>query len=199
MKKLILFTTLVSLTSYSFGSSCYSVYEEKAEQIRKDKEEYTQLGGEFIVISGHVSYHPGITVPVKVSNWARDYIDAIKYGPELMSWSEENPRAEWLNSLYASIKRDCRLEADPSMTIFRGMLHDLMEDGTMCPDGDTVKRTFLKPRGHFKAVLKDAVRSGRFADKCSLKEIADDSYRVTKKVEPVRVGPSPAGAKSTKQ
>lgn len=190
----------MTLTSQSFGASCFPTYEQKAAQIKEEKQEYTQIGGEFVILNGNLGYYPGLTVPAKISNWAQDYLDAIKYGPEFMSWSDENPRSEWLNSLYASIKKECRLEEDSSMTVFRGMLTELMEDGTMCPDGSVIKRTFFKPRGHFKAVLKEAVKSGRFADKCSVKEISDDSYRVSKKVPSAeRVGPSPAGAKSGKQ
>jgi len=105
MKKLILLLSLLSITSPLFaGSSCYSLYEKKSEEIRKKKAHDVQIGGELVVINGELAYYPGITVPAKINNWAENLLSAIKYGPELYGWSEEYPKKDWLDALYNSIE-----------------------------------------------------------------------------------------------
>src|SRR5690606_23658944 len=134
MKKLILLLSLLSITSPLFaGSSCYSLYEKKSEEIRKKKAHDVQIGGELVVINGELAYYPGITVPAKINNWAENLLSAIKYGPELYGWSEEYPKKDWLDALYNSIKNHCPLEDDVYRTSLREMMHELMEDGSFCP------------------------------------------------------------------
>lgn len=194
MKKIILFSCFFSLSSSLLAeTSCYPLYEEKAAEIKEKKAHDVNLGSEIVVVNGHVSVFPGITVPAKINNWAEDLLSAIKYGPELYGWSVDNPKRDWLDALNNSIKSDCRLEEDPYRTSLREIMNELMEDGSFCPDSKVLKSTFLSPYKHFKKVMKDAVKSGRFAEQCANK-VVNNSDRGAKTVER-----SMAGAKSTKE
>lgn len=194
MKKFILMTFVLSFVSSTYaGTSCYSLYAKKSEEIREKKAHNVHLGGEFIVINGNVTIVPGVSVPAKINNWAEDLLSAIKYGPEMYGWSEENPKRDWLENLNSAIKRHCRLDDDPYHTTLREMMNELMEDGSFCPDSKVLNSSLFTPYKHFKRIMKESVQSGRFSDRCGGK-VVDNSDRSPKNVER-----GLAGSKSMKE
>lgn len=182
MRKLILLCLALSFSTTPFAESCFPLYEKEADRIQ-DKDGYTtNVGGQIIVQNGQLGYWPGIKVQAKIDNWARDLVDAIKWGPYIYSFSSEDPRKDWLEGFRKSIKKDCKLSEDNHDNL-RAMLSELMEDGSFCPEGKILSPSkFFGTKGAFKDILKKAVKDNRFPHYCLDKSIVDESFREIKNV-----------------
>ena len=182
MRKLTLLTLIITLSSPVFAESCLPLYEKKAESIQEKDGYSTSVGGQIVVQNGQLGYWPGIKVPAKIDNWARDLVDAIKWGPYIYSFSSEDPRKDWLEGFRKAIKKDCKLDEN-NYDKLRAMLTELMEDGSFCPEGKILGYKLFNGKKPYKKILQKAVKDNRFSQYCLDKSIVDDSFREVKNVD----------------
>jgi hypothetical protein len=182
MIKLAFVLLLSSSLSHASSVSCYPLYQAEAERIQKKDGFTDHIGGQFYVNNGQLGYFPGIPVQGKIANWARDLVDAIKWGPYWNVHPDADPRNAWLEDFRVSVRKDCDLDMDKHDKL-QSMLNELMEDGTFCPGGKMLESTFFKPKANFKKVFKQAVKENRFPQYCQSKAVVNDSFREVKEVE----------------
>ena len=181
----------------TWGASCFPLYEKKADEIQ-ERDGYTkEVGGQLYVHQGQLGYWPGIKVQAKIDNWARELVDAVKWGPYIYTYSSEDPRKDWLEYFRKSIKADCKLPEN-NYDHLREMLKELMEDGSFCPGDKILEVKLLKGKSEFKKIFKKAVADQRFTHYCGNKEINDDSYRDVKDIDEKKKS-SGDNAQSSKQ
>jgi len=181
MIKICLTLVLISLLPQAFAGSCFPLYEAEAERIQK-KDGYTDhVGGQLYINNGQLGYWPGIPVQGKIANWARDLVDAIKWGPYWNVYPTEDARNAWLEDFRVSVRKDCDLDMDNHDKL-RSMLQELMEDGSFCPGDKILESTFFKPKANFKKVFKQAVKDNRFPQYCQSKAVVNESFRDVKEV-----------------
>lgn len=201
MIKLIVTVGLMSLSTLTLADSCWPMYQAKADQIDKRDGYETHVGGQLYVINGQLGYDPGMKVAAKIDNWARDFVDAIKWGPYSISFSSEDPREDWLKTLHKSIKKDCPTSADKDYESLRAMLKELMDDGSLCPQNKIFEPKLLGGKKDFKRVLTEAVKDQRFPQYCKLQAVADDGRESSEKAgrSPSVIERTPLRNRATKQ
>lgn len=177
MIKLILVLTLVSVSSPIMADACWSLYQNKAQEIQKEEGYDTYVGGQFYVVYDQINYWPGMKVSARIDNWSQEFMDSIKWGPYSFSLSSKDPRKEWLEAFKKSIKNECPLPAEKDYDSLRAMLKELMDDGSFCPRNKILEPKFLGGKKGFKKVLAEAVKDQRFLQYCRSEAITDDSHR----------------------
>ncbi len=179
MKKII-FLSFLTFSLQTSAESCFPLYEAEAARILKE-DSYTQnLGGQLYVKDREIKYWPGIEMPADIDNWADDFVKGVKYGPFRVTFRED-PREKVLKTFAKHIKDEC-----PSPTAeyenVRQMLHELMSDGSFCPEGKMLGRPLIDRWKHFKKILRTSIKSGRFQELCQSASVANDSSREVKDV-----------------
>lgn len=184
MRKFILLLVLLSQIPAN-ADSCFPLYDQESKRIQ-DKDGYTKnVGGQVFVQNGQLGYWPGIKVQANIDNWARDFVDAIKWGPYIYSFSSHDPRKDWLEAFRKSIKKDCKIPENDYDKL-RAILTELMEDGSFCPEGKILRPKLLGGKSAFKKILKKAVEDQKFAHYCQDRSIVDESYREIKDIDKKR-------------
>ncbi|WPU64199.1 hypothetical protein [Peredibacter starrii] len=201
MIKMITVVTLMSLSSTLLAESCWPLYQNKADEIEKKDGYDTYVGGQLFVVHGQLGYDPGIKVPARIDNWARDFVDAIKWGPYSISFSSEDPREEWLKTLYKSINKECPNSSEKEYESLRAMMKELMDDGSLCPQNKIFEPKFLGGKKDFKKVLSEAVKDQRFPQYCNHQAVANDGRESVDKAgrSPSVIERTPLRNRATKQ
>lgn len=179
MTKILIVLFFSSFLSSAWAQSCFPLYQAEADKIQKRDGFTDHIGGQFYINNGQIGYYPGIPFQGKIHNWARDLVDAIKWGPYTYPYQSEDPRKAWLKSFRSAAGKDCDLPKDDHQKL-RSMLEEMMEDGSFCPEGKILESTFLKPKANFKKIFKEAVKNNRFPQYCQSKAVVDESFRQVK-------------------
>jgi hypothetical protein len=182
MKNLYVFFALAFVSTNLLAQSCFPLYEQKANAIQKRDGYETHIGGQIYINQGQLDYWPGITVQASISNWSKELVEAIKWGPFFFTVSDEDPRKDWLEAFRKSIRRECKLP-EKNYDHLRAMLKELMEDGSFCPGNKILKPKLIKGKSEFKKVLKNAISEGRFNEYCRRPNVVNESYRKIKDVQ----------------
>ena len=172
---LLVFSTSVS------AESCWPVYQAEADKINKEDGYTEEVGGQMYVSNGQIGYWPGITVAADIDNWAEDFVYAIKYGPMIMTYKPD-PREDILKSLRKEIDDECSLPKENHDKL-RSMLSELMDDGSFCPENKMLERPFFSRWKHYKKVVREAVKAGRFQSQCQSVAVQSDESREVKDVD----------------
>lgn len=180
------------------AKSCWTLYEERQAYIQKEDGHQTYVGGHLYHYRGNWGYHPGFKVEAVIDNWAKDFLLAIKWGPNHYNIFSEDPRKELLETLRKAVSSQCKLTQGDYKEL-RSMLKDLMDDGSFCPANKITEPGFLGSRGQFKKVLIEAIESGRFNQYCNNPAVQDDTYRNIKDSDGPIKKPSNALPKGSKQ
>lgn len=182
MKKKVVILLLCALSaSATHGASCWSLYEAEQKKIDEEGAYSTYVGGQFYQVGGQLGFDPGIKVAGYVENWARDFLDAIKWGPSTHMFERKHHRKEWLETLQSSIDKNCKIKSEDFEDL-RSMLRVLMDDGSLCPDKKILKPGFFGSKGSFKKVIKTAIKEHKFTEYCQKEAIQDDSDRHIKDI-----------------
>lgn len=198
MKKII--SLLIVSCSFSlWADSCFSLYQQKADEIQ-EKDGYTKnVGGQLYVNQGGgLGYWPGVKVQADIDNWAEDFVRAIKWGPNEYTFGKEDPRKNWLEAFRKSIKNECKLP-EKKYDKLQAMLKELMEDGSFCPEGKILEPGFFGSKKAFVKVFRSAVQDKRFESYCDTTAINSDSYREVKNIDNYREKRESSGAKAAAQ
>lgn len=171
---LILLTTLPTL-----GAPCWELYKEEEKKIDQEGAHSVYVGGRFYQHSGQIFYDPGIKVSGPVDNWARDFNDAIKWGPASGYFAKKNQRQDWLEELQSAIENDCSSKNEDFESL-RAMLSELMEDGSLCPEGKIIRPKLFGRKTDFKKILRQSIKDNKFTHLCQGPSVVDDSDRSIK-------------------
>jgi hypothetical protein len=174
--KYILITFLLSSSLYA-AEGCWPLLQAEAKKINERDGYQQNVGGQVYILNGQIGYWPGITVNANIDNWAEDFERSIQYGPQFITFgNREDPQKEILEMFRKDLDEDCILPKDNYKSL-QAILKELMDDGEFCPENKLVSRPFLGRWKHYKRIVRDAVKSGRFQDQCQSVAIQDDLGR----------------------
>ena len=174
--KFMLAILLLSSSVYA-AEGCWPLLQAEAKKINERDGYQQNVGGQIYVLNGQVGYWPGITVDANIDNWAEDLEGSIQYGPQLITFgNQEDPQKEILEMFRKDIDEDCILPKDDYKNL-QAILKELMDDGEFCPENKLLSRPILGRWKHYKRVVRDAVKSGRFQDQCQSVAIQNDHDR----------------------
>lgn len=171
--------TILLLSSSAFaGEGCWQLLKEEAAAIDKRDGYQQTVGAQFILMNEQLVYYPGISMRANIENWAEDFEEAIKYGPMLSLFSSDDDyRKEILDMFRKDIAEDCILPKDDYKNL-QVILRELVDEGAFCPEGKLLSRPLLGRWKHYKKVVRDSVKAGRFQELCQSVAIQDSSDRV---------------------
>jgi len=170
---------IISLTSFGAlaAEGCWPLVKAEAEKINERDGYQESVGGQVYILNGQVGYWPGITVDANIDNWAEDLQRSIEYGPQLITFgNQEDPQKEILEMFRKDLDEDCMLPKDNYKSL-QSILKEMMDEGAFCPENKLLSRPILGRWKHYKRVVRDAVKSGRFQDQCQSVAIQDDLGR----------------------
>jgi hypothetical protein len=192
LKTLPLIFLVLSATS-AVAAPCFPFYKQKMDEIQKKEGRDVHVGSGFYIGNGRLRHNEGTPMAENIDNWAEDFLDAIEYGPKSFTLGKEDQRKKWLEAFKKSLGRDCKVSGQKYEEV-RAMLHDLMSDGSFCPDGKIIEPGFLGSKKGFIRVFKAALEDKRLEQHCDQAAIKDETLRETK-TAPEQVRPS--GSKAT--
>jgi len=184
----LVYSTFIALllpTATFATDGCWGALKGEIEKINQEAGGQEQLAGQVYSLNGQIGYWPGITVDSNIDNWAQDFSRAITDGPKLITFgNQEDRQKQILEMFHEEISEDCILP-EGNHSALRSMLKELMDEGAFCSHGEMLKRPMLVRWKHYKRVVLDAVKGGRFQDQCQSVAIDDQSIGEGKDLTPV--------------